>query len=383
MTSNYEIFFSYAWGDESDHSREKIVDELYHSLLKDNFRVIRDKYNLKYKGLITEFIARIGRGKFIIVAISEKYLKSQYCMSELYGIARNSNLDKENFTKKILPVMVEFVDFTKPATIEYYLSYWENEYKIWDNLLKTHSGNLSAEQLQRYHNVKLIFQNFGMVTEWITDMNTLTPQILAADNFAEIKNEIRKRSEELSPSPNGQGGRKWTVSPAPAIGIVAAFVTLIFAGSWLSDRWRSMQTQDDNSINESKTEKNIDSDTINQDAIEQSVKVPGPSSKAPITSKENPSVEVEPPVTDVEAAPVTCLVTCDTKGITGVEVSFIDEKNNKQYLKISDGGTMQFDIPCDLKEEYIRVSFRRGQAPAEYRNVQLKAFEIPEKFMTK
>src|SRR6185369_9239912 len=109
MNSSPEIFFSYAWGDEHEQgeSREKIVNELYKSLLKDNYRIVRDKYNLEYKGFITDFMGRIGEGKCVIVAISEKYVRSPYCMFELYEIARNSNFDKNLFREKVIPVIVE------------------------------------------------------------------------------------------------------------------------------------------------------------------------------------------------------------------------------------------------------------------------------------
>ena len=95
MESKPEIFFSYAWSDDTDvaNSREKIVDDLYESLRTDGFNVVRDKNDLRYKGLISDLTGRIGRGKFIVVAISDKYLKSTYCMSELLEIYRRSNSD--------------------------------------------------------------------------------------------------------------------------------------------------------------------------------------------------------------------------------------------------------------------------------------------------
>lgn len=76
MNAKPEIFFSYACGDEHEQSmsREKIVNELYESFLKDNYLVKRDKYDEHYTGLISEFIGRIGTGKLIVVAISEKYV---------------------------------------------------------------------------------------------------------------------------------------------------------------------------------------------------------------------------------------------------------------------------------------------------------------------
>jgi hypothetical protein len=53
-----EIFFSYAWGDEKEigESREKIVNSLYESLKNDGYKIVRDKIDLGYKGLISDFM---------------------------------------------------------------------------------------------------------------------------------------------------------------------------------------------------------------------------------------------------------------------------------------------------------------------------------------
>jgi hypothetical protein len=90
MSTDSQIYFSYAWGDENEQgeSREKIVNELYQSLKRDHYKVIRDKNDIEYKGFISEFMRRIGEGKCVVVVISKKYLKSPYCMFELYEIAR-------------------------------------------------------------------------------------------------------------------------------------------------------------------------------------------------------------------------------------------------------------------------------------------------------
>ncbi len=200
MKSTPEIFFSYAWGDDNEkgESREKLVNELYQSLIEDGCQVIRDKADLGYKGFISDFMGKIGQGKCVVVAISRKYFKSPYCMFELYEIARNSNFDKHQFREKVLPVMVEFIDFTNPVIIDEHFSFWENEYNKWDALVKKRSGQLSVEQMQRFDKIKMIHQNFGKLTDWIIDMNTLSPKILSQDNFAEIKKAIQTRVVNVS-----------------------------------------------------------------------------------------------------------------------------------------------------------------------------------------
>ena len=77
--NNYEkaVFVSYAWGGES----ERIVDELERAFAEHGIRIIRDKKDLGYKGSIEAFEQRIGHGQCVVLVISDKYLRSEHCMS--------------------------------------------------------------------------------------------------------------------------------------------------------------------------------------------------------------------------------------------------------------------------------------------------------------
>lgn len=194
MNTKTEIFFSYAWGDdkEKDVSREKVVNELYESLKKEDYNLVRDKVDLGYKGFISDFMTRIGKGDLIIVVLSKKYVKSAYCMFELYEIARNSKFEKELFREKVLPIVVEFVDFTDTFVLEEYFEYWEDLHVKWDKLVEKRKRQLSQEQFDRYEKIKLIHQNFGKLADWLVDMNTLSKELLSADDFKIIKETIKQ-----------------------------------------------------------------------------------------------------------------------------------------------------------------------------------------------
>jgi hypothetical protein len=192
MIKQTNIYFSYAWSDsnEKETNREELVNRLYDSLLSDGFNVVRDKVDLSYKGSITEFMESIGKGEAIIVVISDKYVKSPYCMFELYEIARNSKFSKEEFTKKIYPIFIEFIDFANPAILSTYYDYWEETEKSWKDLIDKRGDKLSIEQFKKYDKTKLIHQNIGQLMDWIIDLNTLNPQLLSENNFEIIKNSL-------------------------------------------------------------------------------------------------------------------------------------------------------------------------------------------------
>ena len=231
MQSKPEIFFSYAWGDESEAgtSREKIVNDLYDALVAAGFTVIRDKNDLRYKGLISDLTERIGRGKFIVVAISDKYLKSTYCMSELLEIYRRSNSDIDELLKKIFPIVLDDVKIYKPEDRIDYLEYWETKKEELAKELKgieLENAATFAEELRVYDEIAGVMP---VVSNLLRDMNTLSVQKLSANNFSEIKNAIIKAA---SPSPTtidivavDQPKNRWK-----AWGWIAALSMLIIAG---------------------------------------------------------------------------------------------------------------------------------------------------------
>lgn len=192
MESKPEIFFSYAWGDENESGpgREKIVNDLYEALVAAGFTVIRDKNDLRYKGLISDLTQRIGRGKFIVVAISDKYLKSTYCMSELLEIYRRSNSDIDELLKKIFPIVLDDAKIYNPEDRVDYLDFWETKKEQLNKELKTielENAATFAEELRLYDEITAVMPVLSRV---LRDMNTLSVKRLSANNFSEIKNAI-------------------------------------------------------------------------------------------------------------------------------------------------------------------------------------------------
>lgn len=62
--------------------------------------IIRDKTTLKVGDSIAKFMKQIGQGDRVFVILSDKYIKSPYCMFELFEIWRNSRHEGEEFLKR-------------------------------------------------------------------------------------------------------------------------------------------------------------------------------------------------------------------------------------------------------------------------------------------
>lgn len=193
-----KVYFSYAWGDDEDDvglKREQVVDQLYESLIKDNFEVIRDKMNLEYGGLISEFMKEIGEGDLVVVFISDKYVRSPYCMHELFEVARTSEWEQAKFANRVLPIRVESLKLDDPMVLDEYFEHWEQEKDKWSTFIKKRMDTATSSQTRRYHITQEIQQQFGKLADWLTNMNAKSLKLLSENDFSLVKEAIVKRAK--------------------------------------------------------------------------------------------------------------------------------------------------------------------------------------------
>jgi TIR domain-containing protein len=115
-----EIFVSYAWGDDSSddaRKRGEVVDRLCETLDKDGWNTIRDTKGLRPGELISGFLKRIARADQLIVVLSDKYLRSRYCMTELYDIYRRSIGAEDEFQSRVNPLVLNDVRIDKILSV--------------------------------------------------------------------------------------------------------------------------------------------------------------------------------------------------------------------------------------------------------------------------
>ena len=186
---NYEqsVFISYAWKGES----EEIVNQIDRALQQRGVKIVRDKRDLGYKGSISEFMERIGRGNCVIVVISDKYLRSPNCMFELVEIARN-----KNFYDRVFPIVLQDADIYDPVNRVQYIKHWEDKEKALDAAMKTvSSANLQGmrEEIDSYNEIRA---NIANLTFTLKDMNTLTPDMHRESDFNDMYAATEKRMKE-------------------------------------------------------------------------------------------------------------------------------------------------------------------------------------------
>ncbi|MBL7813531.1 MAG: leucine-rich repeat domain-containing protein [Saprospiraceae bacterium] len=190
-----KVYFSYAWNDKDNPEREAIVEDLYQNLKSAGFDVRRDKEDAGYRASIRNFMQEIGQSDCIIVAISDKYLKSENCMFEMYEIYRNSKLDKGAFYDKIFPIRVESIALNKPKVLMDYFKFWEEKEKEWAELIDAFGKRITSEQQEQYRRVKEIAHELGDFLAFLNDMNAKSKDELSKNNFEEIKKAIIEKAK--------------------------------------------------------------------------------------------------------------------------------------------------------------------------------------------
>lgn len=199
-----QIYFSYSWENDPnrigmDDSREKMVDELYDTLQSEGYIVRRDRMDLEYTGLISEFMDDLGKADLIAVFLTDKYLRSMYCMHELTQIYINSQADKAKFARRVLPIRVEDIDLDSPQTFTTYFDHWNEKFAEWDKVFANPTYRQQATDLwDKFQKTRKIKDNFASVLSYFNDMNAKTRDLLSENDYALVKSTIKQRIKSLS-----------------------------------------------------------------------------------------------------------------------------------------------------------------------------------------
>ncbi|WP_238404190.1 toll/interleukin-1 receptor domain-containing protein [Paenibacillus paridis] len=171
-----QIFLSYNWNDE------KIADEVDNTFRYIGVELTRDKRDIKYKDSFKEFMKKVRKSDYVIMIISDDYLKSVNCMFEVLEFIKD-----EDHKARILPIVLENkVNIFKPQGALHYIEYWENEYKILEeSMKKVDISNLNTLTLE-LRKIKEITSSISEFTSNLADMNCSNIERLRMTSFKDI-----------------------------------------------------------------------------------------------------------------------------------------------------------------------------------------------------
>jgi internalin A len=138
-----EYYVSYAWGDDTTggKEREAVVDRLCSEAKARGKRIIRDKNAMKIGDRISIFMDRIGKGAVdgrVCIVLSDKYLKSPYCMHELFDVWRNCREDGGTFIERTRVYVLPSAKIATAVERAQYVIHWQNAFAELNGFVREH-----------------------------------------------------------------------------------------------------------------------------------------------------------------------------------------------------------------------------------------------------
>ena len=173
MKVEREICISYARGDDTPDGveRSKIVEQFCHMATQQGFKIIRDTTHLGLGESLIEFMERIGNGKRVIVFLSDKYLKSDYCVTELFDIWRNCSLDKNKFKDRVGVYRFQCANVFELEGRITYADYWAEKYNIISKKANTsnNSTSLGKRGYEELNRMQLFANQIGDIIDFFAE----------------------------------------------------------------------------------------------------------------------------------------------------------------------------------------------------------------------
>ena len=154
------IFLSYC------QKNSDVANEIYHYFKSNPYiRIHKDILDIRVWGSIKQYMQSISDMDYIILLVTDEYLKSANCMYEVLEVLRD-----RKYKDFIFPAVVNS-EIYNPIVRAKYVKYWENQFKELSETLK----EISAQNLGKLtEDLKLcqdIASNIAEFLDVVSDMN--------------------------------------------------------------------------------------------------------------------------------------------------------------------------------------------------------------------
>lgn len=163
-----EWFVSYAWGDDKSAAgltREEKVDALCETAVARGSLVHRDRGALRPGDSIEAFMRRIGAGDRVFVFLSDKYLRSAFCMFELCEVWRHSRQEAGLLRERLRLWTLDDADIWGPVGRAGYARYWREKHAE----LAPHVQDLGGRDLLAWQRMRSFHHEVGDILATIAD----------------------------------------------------------------------------------------------------------------------------------------------------------------------------------------------------------------------
>lgn len=178
MTSSLKpasIFISYSWADKDQ------ADQVEKDLGQMGVKLVRDVRDVTYKESISDFMKSIRDTDYALIMISDNYLKSRNCMTEILHL-----LKERDYASKILPVIVGPVKIYDPVARLSYTMHWNDEKNKLESALKDVSATAALSSLRDLQIIESIHSQINEFLGFIADIKHLTFEELRGEGYRSV-----------------------------------------------------------------------------------------------------------------------------------------------------------------------------------------------------
>ncbi len=195
-----EIYFSYAWKKTGEpvQPREWMVNICYESLRREGYTVLCGNNYRQTEDNINDFLKKLDNGNSIVLGLSERYLKSEYCMFEFYEIFHSSKLSKEELKERIFLIQLEALNLSNPKVLTRYFNHWKNVQEEWEDMIDMMLTNMGPAQQTHYDKVKSIVGGLSDLFGMIDSLCTADHTVLTEEDIPETMRGIKAHFERMN-----------------------------------------------------------------------------------------------------------------------------------------------------------------------------------------
>jgi len=177
-----KIFLSYS------HKNKDIADRVDKFFISKNIRLARDVRDVPAYSSLTKFMDTIRDHDYVIMLISDAYLKSTNCMYEVIQF-----IQERNYIGRTFPIIIDneatIFDHLKHGK---YIRYWQIKYKEFGDEIKTLQYTGTSPLHKELDKINKIQSNIGEFLNKIADLKCFSLDELESTNYKAILDKIGK-----------------------------------------------------------------------------------------------------------------------------------------------------------------------------------------------
>ena len=179
-TKEPNIFLSYS------HKNKEIADKVDKFFISKNIRLTRDARDAPAYSSLKKFMDTICDHDYVIMLISDAYLKSTNCMYEVIQF-----IQEKKYIEKTFPINIDRqIDIFNREKHIYYISFWQDKYKHFKNEITKLENTGTAQSHVELDKIDIIQSNIGKFLDKITDLKCFTLDELKSTNYKAILDKV-------------------------------------------------------------------------------------------------------------------------------------------------------------------------------------------------